>query len=250
MATKKNERRAEAIWIEKKHYWQIKVQRDGERKAFTSSLPGRRGKHEAAAKADEWLESRTADMRFGAAWAAFLAHEKANMGEPNYVKVESLGRLWIERHIRATAWIAGITPAMWAVCVDAPFKEKQLSRRTCKNVRTTIGSFISFCRRNRWDVEPLERGDVVAPRGAKIGERTVLRPEAFKTLFAVDWITKYKRQQKSPLIYAWRLIVVLGLRRGEAYVKQKLKNSENIFSYIDFKTALGKLTSAVLLLAS
>ena len=47
-------------------------------------------------------------------------------------------------------------------------------------------------------------------------------------------------------IVIW-LTIFYGLRRSEAYVKQKLKNSENIFSHIDFKTALGKLTSAVLL---
>ena len=47
--------------------------------------------------------------------------------------------------------------------------------------------------------------------------------------------------------YAFQVLYWCGIRVGEAYVKLKLKNSENIFSYIDFKTALGKLTSAVLL---
>jgi Site-specific recombinase XerD len=215
MANGKIERRAEAIWIEKKSYWQIKVQKNGERKAFTCSKAGKRGKHEAEAKADKWLALQTKEMRFGAAWDAFLAHEKATTGTPNYNKIESIGRLWILPNIRDQAWIASISPAMWAVCVDAPYREKKLSRRTCKNVRTTISGFINFCRRNRWAIEPLERGDIAPPRNAKIGKRTVLNPDALKILFAVDWITKYKRQEKAMQIYAWRLIVVLGLRRGE-----------------------------------
>ena len=46
------------------------------------------------------------------------------------------------------------------------------------------------------------------------------------------------------------VLMLTGIRPGEAYVKQKLKNSENIFSYIDFKTAPANFPSAVLLLAS
>lgn len=46
MATK---RTAEAFWIESKSYWQVKVQRNGVRKAFTSSIKGRKGKHAAVA---------------------------------------------------------------------------------------------------------------------------------------------------------------------------------------------------------
>ena len=46
------------------------------------------------------------------------------------------------------------------------------------------------------------------------------------------------------------LALTTGLRVGEAYVKLKLKNCENIFSYIDFKTARLDFPSAVLLLAS
>lgn len=60
-------RSAEAIWVEARNRWQINVQKDGKRKNFTSSLPGRKGKHEAELKADEWLESQTEDRRFGSA---------------------------------------------------------------------------------------------------------------------------------------------------------------------------------------
>lgn len=45
-----------AVWMEKQNRWQVKVQKNGERKTFTSSKPGRVGQREANAKADAWLD--------------------------------------------------------------------------------------------------------------------------------------------------------------------------------------------------
>ena len=41
-----------AEWLEEQRRWQIKVQRDGVRRTFTSSVPGRAGQREANQKAD------------------------------------------------------------------------------------------------------------------------------------------------------------------------------------------------------
>ena len=43
-----------AAWNGK--HWRIDVQKDGTRKSFYSSKPGRTGQREANAKADAWLE--------------------------------------------------------------------------------------------------------------------------------------------------------------------------------------------------
>ena len=70
---------------------------------------------------------------------------------------------------------------------------------------------------------------------------------------------RYNEQQIEQLLECSRgdileivilLTVFYGLRRSEVYVKLKLKICENIFSYIDFKTAPMKKQSAVLLLAT
>lgn len=45
-----------AVWIESRNRWQINVQKDGIRKTFTSSKPGKTGQREANAKADRWLD--------------------------------------------------------------------------------------------------------------------------------------------------------------------------------------------------
>ena len=46
----------EAKWNEKRQMWRIDVQKDGVRKSFYSTIPGRKGKIECHSKADEWLE--------------------------------------------------------------------------------------------------------------------------------------------------------------------------------------------------
>ena len=52
-----NKRTNTAQWEEKYQRWRIAVQKDGVRKQFYSSTPGRTGQREANAKADAWLEN-------------------------------------------------------------------------------------------------------------------------------------------------------------------------------------------------
>ena len=41
--------------------WRIDVQKDGTRKSFYSSTPGRTGRRDANAKADKWLQTGVTD---------------------------------------------------------------------------------------------------------------------------------------------------------------------------------------------
>lgn len=52
-----------AVWMEKYNRCQIKVQKDGLRKTFYSSTPGRTGQREANAKADAWLDENVINTR-------------------------------------------------------------------------------------------------------------------------------------------------------------------------------------------
>lgn len=86
-----------AVWEEKYHRWRIAVQKDGVRKQFYSSTPGRTGQREANAKADRWLDDgmevkarRVEDLYKD--WYAAL--EKTN-GTGNCRNVESRWRVRI-----------------------------------------------------------------------------------------------------------------------------------------------------------
>lgn len=207
-------RTAEAIWIESKGYWQIKVQRDGIRKAFTSSTKGRKGKHIAEGKADAWLELGTAEMRFPAAWDAYLADVQRRSGSGNYAKIESIGRLYISPNIGPRR-LSAVTPAMWQQCVLAG-AEAGLSRRSCQNIAGTIRAFLSHCDANRWQHEQLRKNDIRIPNSAQPpAVKQVMQPEDIRTLFSVSTFPRYGRQKEAHYIHAWRLFVVTGLRRGE-----------------------------------
>lgn len=211
MATK---RTAEAIWIESKSYWQVKVQKDGMRRAFTSPIKGRKGKHAAEAKADEWLEKGTQDMRFPAAWELFLADQKERTGTANWRKHESYGRLYILPAI-GNKRLSLITPVNWQTCIDSAAKNG-LSRRSCVNIRASITAFIKYALRARWDIQRLEDGDLVIPKSAPPQkEKRVLQPEMIRLLFSDPHIMYYGKNRLAHYAYAWQFLIVTGLRRGE-----------------------------------
>ena len=208
------ERRSEAIWIESKKYWQIKVQRNGVRKAFTSSLSGRKGKHEAEGKADEWLKNGTTDMRFPAAWNLFIEAQADRTGAANVSKLTQLHKLYLAPNILEKK-LSSITPILWQSCIDAA-AQKGLSERTCINIRAAINEFVTFAVRSRWSIQRLEKGDLGIPKTAAAKkEKTVLQPDEIRTLFTDACFPRYGRQVEAHYIYAWRFLLVTGLRRGE-----------------------------------
>lgn len=208
------ERRAEAVWIETKQYWEIKVQKDGTRKSFRSSQKGRKGKHEAEAKADKWLATGTSEMRFDAAWKLFLKWQETHNGTSNYQKHECIGRLYLlpENKLRK---VSAIKPTHWQACIDAAV-ELGRSRRTCINIRSSISAFLRHCRRERWDYIRLEEDDLRIPnKAAPAKEKRVLKDSDIQTLFSDPCMIKSCKKQVSHYIHAWRFFVVTGLRRGE-----------------------------------
>lgn len=72
-------RKTEASWVESRQRWQINVQRNGQRRTFTSSVQGKRGKIEAEQKADVWLEDRTTgeNTKLSVVASGYLEHVEA-----------------------------------------------------------------------------------------------------------------------------------------------------------------------------
>lgn len=212
MSTK---RRSEAIWIESKGYWQVKVQKDGVRKGFTSSLKGRKGKHEAENKADEWLEKGTEDMRLDAAWQLYLDNLKQGTGTGNYINNEKYGRLYILPALKMKR-LSTISRMDWQRCInDMVNRDKPLSERTCKNVIASINAFIAYCDGERWEIEPIKK-KLTVPNAAKPQkEKQILQPPDLKVLFSDDLMPFRGKLAPAFYINAWRFYVVTGLRRGE-----------------------------------
>lgn len=207
-------RSAEAIWVEARNRWQINVQKDGKRKTFTSSLPGRKGKHEAELKADEWLESQTEDRRFGEAWDAYMADYRIRTARTTYKNRESIYHCWVEGRIPRNVKVANITPAMWQKCIDAANDENK-SRNTMNCIRALISGFCHFCKRQRWAVDTPGDDDIIMPKVRKNRERDAMKIEDIKKVFEIDTIMRKNKAVPCFYIHGYRLMVLTGLRRGE-----------------------------------
>lgn len=210
------ERKNEAAWMEKQERWQIKVQKDGERKAFYSTTPGKKGKIEAEKKADKWLGSAptTDRLKFGKAWEEWLAKQAKVNGEdnPTYKKNRSIGINYILPTLQYKK-LSSIRLQDWQDIIDNAYTEKNLSKKTLENIRGAMTSFWRFCKKNRYACERPEELEI--PRGASVGERKILQPSDLGVLLSEDTITHYGRQVPCHYIHYWRFAVFTGLRPGE-----------------------------------
>ena len=210
-------RRAEAVWIDNRSRWQINVQRDGKRKTFTSTIPGRKGKHEAEGKADEWLEAgQPDDIRFDHAWEEYLTHKKRTTGTMNTRSLESIGKTWFvcdEPYSLAHKRLSRIrTRDVQEIITTAG--EKGLSKRTCKNILDKLKSFLRYADTQKWEYS-IDIDAVTLPTKAKPPQRTILQPDKLRVLFEQDSVSYHGKMRPSYYIHAFRFLVVTGYRRGE-----------------------------------
>lgn len=221
-----------AQWIESQNRWRINVQKDGERKSFYSSKPGRTGQREANAKADAWLDDGVVgNKRVTELWDMYLESAKASSGTSNYLKIESIGRNYILPEIGHLK-IDVITEGHLQRIIDKAYKNgtllkdkpknykpmkegDTLSRKTLNNILSTIRAFIKYCR-VMLKVTALNPEAVSIPSGARYKGKDVLQPNALNTLFESTKSTKYRKDIFDNFIYAYRFIVSSGLRPGEA----------------------------------
>lgn len=213
MATRKNE----AAWVEERSRWQINVQRDGERKTFCSSKPGKKGKIEAERKADTWLTTGAHDSaaRLGPTWDAWVARETELRGKHNTAVhfAEYFGRLYIKPRLQHKR-ISSITPQDWQDCIDQAWLQRGLSKKTLQNMRGSITGFWRYLKRSRI---VFDRPDepLTIPRDATVGERTIVQPGDLSTVFATDTYISHGKAYKPHYIYAWRFALATGMRPGE-----------------------------------
>lgn len=202
----------EAAWVESGNRWRISVQKDGERKQFYSSKPGKKGKLEAERKADEWLErGEMKEMRFGAAYDKFIEDKKRECGTAWVRKLESQGRIWLNPTLEHK-YVSKITQQDWKNVILNAYEQGR-SKKTLEDIRGTITNFAQWCEDNQVEIAPMR--SLKIPADAPVGSREIVQPSALKVLMAEDTIVKYGKPYKCWYIHAWRLFVVLGLRRGE-----------------------------------
>ncbi len=225
MATKKNERYAEAIWYESRKRWQVNVQIDGVRKTFTSSTPGRKGKIEAEKKADQWVPPPkvatnpkiSPEARFWSAYELFLEDVKVRTGESNYANTDSIGRIWLKPRLEHRK-LSSITEQDWQECLNEAAKQGR-SKKMLQNIRGAISAFNRYCKKCRVYMAPTEDLDIA--RTAPTKPKTILQPQQLRTLFGTDLTKEHGQETSSFYIHAWRFCVLSGVRKGELLALQR-----------------------------
>ena len=215
-----------AFWVEKEKRWCIAVQKNGTRKRFYSSTPGRTGQREANAKADAWLDDSIRDgkKKVSALYSEWVEELKLTCGTSYVTQCQRYGDCYILPtcgNIR----IDELTEGDLQKAIDVSFRkrsqkkgqrksisDKPLSRKTLMTIRAAETSFVKWCRRNKYTtLHP----DLSIPKNARMGKRTILQPTALKVLFSVDTRTYYGKPVFDEYIYAYRFAVSTGLRPGE-----------------------------------
>ncbi len=234
-------RNTEAKWIEVRQRWQINVtNEDGERKTFVSSKPGRKGKLESERKADDWLEDSSKQrIRLEEAWKQFIT-DKSELNGTQWIKqLDSIYRNWIEPEIGKKK-LQRITPAEWQHCITSANNAGK-AKKTLENIRGAMTTFFDWCDANRVKCDAPKK--LTIPKGAPVGKRTILNNDDIKTLFTDDTITVRNKAHKAFYIHAWRLIVILGLRRGElAGIKCSDIDENNVLHIRRSINRLGEIT--------
>lgn len=202
-----------AVWLEKHNRWQIKVQKDGVRKTFSSSTPGRKGQREANAKAFAWRDNNIEDSnrKVTQLYEDYLAAQQKRSSTSNYVKLESIGRVWILPRIGHLK-ISKVTEQKLQDIIDDACAKK-LSKKSVMNIRSTITAFIKYCRKSK--ATALVPEDLSLSSSLRYKGKRVLSPSDLKKLFSIDTTLYRGKRIRDPLINAYRLQVILGLRPGE-----------------------------------
>lgn len=202
-----------AQWEEKHQRWRIAVQKDGVRKQFYSSTPGRTGQREANKKADDWLENDIAvkSGRVENVYALWIEDIKLTTSQGNWKPIESRWRTWVLPIIGKKKVNALNDADLQTVINKAAAAGK--SRKTLQLLSSDLRSFCKYCRKARLSTYLPE--DVQIPAGARYKGKNVLQPADLVKLFSVDTTLYRGKRVHDDFICAYRFAALTGLRPGE-----------------------------------
>ncbi len=202
-----------AVWYDKQNRWQIKVQKDGIRRTFYSSTPGRNGQRECNAKADAWLDDgvENPNAKISALTKEYLENLKLTVSNSHYTQYEKYVRLYINPKI-GNVRISDLHEQHLQSVIDYGYSKK-LAKKTLQNIRGCISAFVKYCRKCKYTT--LFPEDLTIPRGAAIKEKVILQPDDLRKLFNIDTITSRGKPKRELFINAYRFEVSTGLRPGE-----------------------------------
>lgn len=209
-----------ARWVEARRHWRVDVQRDGLRRSFFSSTPGRAGQREANEKADAWIAAGAAavhDTRCGELLDQYAERLRIAVSYNYWRDEECAIRLRVKPligHIK----IGQLTQDHLQHVLDVAAAGKSargtpLSKKTLQNLRATLTAFVKYCRKR--GLTTLFPEDLTISRRAPVREKRILQPVDLAKLFSSDLTVWRGKEITDPLVHAYRFAVLTGLRPGE-----------------------------------
>ena len=201
-----------AVWQEAYSRWRVAVQKDGQRRYFYSSTPGRTGQREANRKADAWLEDGIGAKvgRVEDVYKLWLEGLKQTTSASNYEPIESRWRTWVLPIIGKKRVNALTDADLQAIVNKAAAAGK--SRKTLQSIAGDLRAFCKFCRKAKLSTYLPE--DVQIPAGARLKGKKVLQPDDLVKLFSIDTTLYRGKRVHDDYINAYRFEVLTGLRPG------------------------------------
>jgi len=202
-----------AVWLEKYKRWQIKVQKNNERRTFTSSTPGRNGQRECNRKADAWLDENLdrTNTRLSVLYDEWVEELKLLTGTDHWQQYERLGRLYIKKQVGSIR-MSDLTEQHLQKVINAAHK-KGLAKKTLNNIKSCMTAFVKYGRKCKATTLFVE--NLIVPRNAPVKDRVILQPDDLAVLFKKDIVTMYNKEMYDLFVHAYRFEVVTGLRPGE-----------------------------------
>ena len=205
-----NKRTNTAQWEEKYQRWRIAVQKDGVRKQFYSSTPGRTGQREANAKADAWLENDIAVKagRVENVYQLWIEDLKLTTSTGNWKPVESRWRTWVLPIIGKKKVNTLTDRDLQTIINKAAAAGK--SRKTLQLIASDLRAFCKYCRKAKLSTFLPE--DVQIPASARYKGKSVLQPADLVKLFSIDTTLYRGKRVHDDFIHAYRFQTLTGLR--------------------------------------
>ena len=209
-----SERKNEAVWIESRQRWQIKVQMDGQRKTFTSKLKGKKGKAEAERQADRWFEEPTSaeKARVSDLLDQYVKHLEATKSAGHSRQYEGFVRLYIKPVIGMKR-INKLTEGDLQDVIDLAYARHNLADKTLRDIRGCIMNWLKWCRKH--GKTKMHPDSFVIPAGAKKSVKRIVHPDGLVRLFESSTTTWRGKPVEDWYIHAYRFQVLTGLRPGE-----------------------------------
>lgn len=207
-------RKNEAIWIESRTRWQINVQSDGERRTFTDTTPGKKGKVLCEKKADKWFEEKLTDenTRVEVLLDRYEESVKKATSTTHYNQYKSHIKMWIRPKIGLKK-IGKLTNADLQDVIDSAYSKGKLSEKSLKNIRACLMSFMNYCLDSR--ATNLRLKTLKIPSGATRSNKQILAPNDLQKLFSSSVTTWNDKPCEDFYIHAYRFAAITGVRPGE-----------------------------------